>query len=204
MSLSADQLLADAQAGDPAALGSLLTTHQDRLYRICLRMVNNRDDAAEVCQDVMMRIVEHVGEFRGQAQFTTWITRIAMNQALTFLRRRKLRRTVSLDAESPARGSGGNSGGDQASALRRQLAGPAEHDPALRVQTRERLQLLELALNRLEPDFRAVLVLRDIDGMDYQQIAESLDINLGTVKSRLFRARLALRQVMLKLERGSE
>lgn len=199
MSLSADQLLADAQAGDPAALGSLLTTHQDRLYRICLRMVANRDDAAEVCQDVMMRIVEHVGEFRGQAQFTTWITRIAMNQSLTFLRRRKLRRTVSLDGGNHTDGEGD----DQASALRRQLAGPAEQDPALRVQTHERLQLLELALDRIEPDFRAVLVLRDIDGMDYQQIAQSLEINLGTVKSRLFRARLALRQEMIKLEKGN-
>jgi len=198
MTTAVDQLLASARAGDPAALGKLLTQHQDRLYRVCLRMVHNRDDAAEVCQDAMLKIVQHIGEYRGDAQLTTWMTRIAMNQSLTHLRRRKLRQTVSLDGEA---GDNHRAGGeDQASALRSRLAETREPDPAQRVQVREQVQLLEKALARLEPDFRAVLVLRDIDGMDYQQISTTLDVSLGTVKSRLFRARLALRQEMMKLE----
>src|SRR5690606_5943768 len=115
-----------------------------------------------VCQDAMLKIIQHIGEYRGEAQVTTWMTRIAMNQALTHLRRRKVRRTVSLDgrhdgASAPA------SGGDQASALRATLAETREPDPSQRVEVREQVHLLEQALNRLELDFRAVLVLRDID-----------------------------------------
>ena len=92
---------------------------------------------------------------------------------------------------------------DQASALRARLAETREPDPAQRVQIQEQVHLLKEALARLEPDFRSVLVLRDIDGLDYQQIAKALDINLGTVKSRLFRARLALRQEMMTPARAA-
>lgn len=199
MTTAPDQLLADARAGDPAALGELLSQHQDRLYRVCLRMLHNRDDAAEVCQDAMLKIVQHISEYRGDAQLTTWMTRIAMNQALTRLRRGKVRQTVSLDGNP-----GNNTHEDQATALRHRLMETREPDPAQRVQVKEQVHLLEQALAALEPDFRSVLVLRDIDGMDYQQIAKALDISLGTVKSRLFRARLALRQEMMKLEGRTE
>lgn len=199
MTTTAEQLLADARAGDPAALGQLLSEHQDRLYRVCLRMVHNRDDAAEVCQEAMLKIVQHISEYRGDAQLTTWMTRIAMNQSLTHLRRSKVRKTVSLDGDDRK-----NTHEDQATALRNRLAESREPDPSRRVQVKEQVQLLERALARLDPDFRSVLVLRDIDGMDYQQISKALDLSLGTVKSRLFRARLALRQEMIKLEGKAE
>lgn len=200
MSTSAAQLLEDARTGDPAALGQLLTEHQDRLYRVCLRMVGNRDDAAEVCQEAMLKIVQNIGSYRGDAKLTTWMTRIAMNESLTHLRRGKLRRTVSLDDDHTSGGHSSGGGGDQAAGLRARLADEREPDPAQRVQTNEQLRLLERALAMLEPQFRCVLVLRDIDGMDYQQIGKAMDLNLGTVKSRLFRARLALRQAMINMQ----
>ena len=213
MASSAKQLLEQVRAGDPAALGRLLEQQQGRLYRVCLRMVSNRDDAAEVTQEAMLRIVQHIGEYRGEAQLTTWMIRIAMNQSITHLRRRRIRQTTSLDAPPGSYGGGGENasgggdtsgGGDQASALRNCLADSREPDPAQRVQTREQVHLLEQAIASLSDEYRSVLVLRDIDGMDYQQIADTLEMKVGTVKSRLFRARLALRETLIKADPSAD
>ncbi|MGB0768737.1 MAG: RNA polymerase sigma factor, partial [Phycisphaeraceae bacterium] len=90
-------LIEQIRDGDRAALGELLERHQHRLFSIALRMVSNRDDAAEVTQDAMLKIVQHFDSFRSEAQVTTWMTRIVMNQAISRLRRRKLRDHASLD-----------------------------------------------------------------------------------------------------------
>lgn len=198
-SLSMDQpndktLIGQAQDGDRAALGQLLERHQDRLYSIALRMVSNRDDAAEVVQDAMLKIVQHIGSFRSEAQITTWMTRIVMNQAITRLRRRKLRDHTSLDSVRPGMGDG-----DQAATLRKVLEDNREPGPDHRVEEKEMIEQMLTAIDRLDTDFRSVLVLRDLEEFDYQQIADTLDIKVGTVKSRLFRARLALRQEMQKI-----
>lgn len=200
MPASAEQeLLSRVKHGDQAAMASLLQRHQGRLYNVCLRMVSNRDDAAELTQDVMVKIVQHIGEYKGEAALSTWMIRIAMNQSISHLRKRKLRRTVSLDG--PGAGNGRAPGDDdQATALRRRLADDTEPSPQARVEDRERLDRLRMAIAALDEDFRVVLVLRDIDEMDYQTIAQTLDLPVGTVKSRLFRARLALREQMVQLE----
>lgn len=195
MSQPSDTLLIEqARHGDRAALGQLLERHQDRLFNIALRMVSNRDDAAEVTQDAMLKIIQHIDTFRSEAQITTWMTRIVMNQAITRLRRRKRRDHASLDStrsNAPA--------SDQASPLKKVLQDHREHEPAQHVQASEMIDQLLSAIDRLDTDFRAVLVLRDLEEMDYQQIADTLEIKVGTVKSRLFRARLALRQEMQKI-----
>lgn len=193
MTPSAEQaLLAKARRGDQQALGELLIAYQDRLYNVCLRMVSHPDDAAEVCQDVLMKVVQGIGRFRGESGLATWMTRIAMNQSISHLRKRRVRRTVSLDQPLGRE----NDSDDQASALRHQLADTREPAPELRVQEQEMLARLQQAMANLDDDFRAVLVLRDIEQLDYAQISQTLDIPTGTVKSRLFRARLALRQEM--------
>ena len=98
-SISDQQRLADqARHGDQGALGQLLQNHQHRLYNVVLRMVGHRDDAADVTQEAMFKIVEHIGDFRGQSDISTWMTRIAMNLCFSLLRKRRLRRTTSLDA----------------------------------------------------------------------------------------------------------
>ena len=195
MSQHSDSLLIEqVRDGDTAALGQLLELHQNRLFSIALRMVSNRDDAAEVTQDAMLKIIQHIDTFRSEAQITTWMTRIVMNQAITRLRRRKLRDHASLDS---ARTTGPDD--DQASSLRNVLEDHRELGPEQRVQEGEMIDQLLRAIDRLDTDFRAVLVLRDLEEMDYQQIAETLEIKVGTVKSRLFRARLALRQEMQKI-----
>lgn len=187
-------LLAACQDGDRAALGTLLERHQDRLFNVCLRMVSNRDDALEVCQDAMLKIVEHIDGYRGDSKLTTWMTRIAMNASISHLRKRRIRRHGSLEATA-----NGDPGGDErGSDIRSRLEDEGEPEPGERVQTGEMLEHLSLALDRVDDQFRSVLVLRDIEEMDYAQIAETLDLPIGTVKSRLFRARLALRQEMEK------
>lgn len=187
-------LIEQVQDGDRAALGRLLEMHQGRLFNIALRMVSNRDDAAEVTQDAMVKIIQHIDTYRSEAQITTWMTRIVMNQAITRLRRRKLRDHASLDSARPI-----SSDSDQAASLRKVLEDTREPGPEQRVEDKEMIDRLLAAIDRLDTDFRAVLVLRDLEQLDYQQIAETLEIKVGTVKSRLFRARLALRQEMQKI-----
>jgi RNA polymerase sigma-70 factor (ECF subfamily) len=195
MPISGDDILLDrALAGDQSALGDLLQTHQSRIFNTVLRMVGNRDDAEELTQDVMVKIVQHVSEYNGHARFSTWVTRIAMNQSISHLRKRRLRRTISLDA--PARSSDKS---DRGSALAEQLQHDGNQTPDQCVEMGEMTEHLQDAMDRLDDDFRSVLVLRDINEMDYQQIAQSLDVPVGTVKSRLFRARLALRAELSKL-----
>ena len=180
-------LVARARAGDQASLGRLLQTHERRIYNVCLRMVNQAEDAAELTQDALMKAVQKLDGFRGDSRFGTWLTRVAMNGCLSHLRKRKLRQTASLDSNLP---------GGAALRLADSLPQSREPDAHSRVEQKEGLQLLYEALAGLDPDQRAVIVLRDIDQMDYAQIAETLEIPPGTVKSRLFRARLALRQSM--------
>ena len=189
-SAPADQdgdLVARARSGDQAALGQLLQTHERRIYNVCLRMVNQAEDAAELTQDALMKVVQKLDGFRGDSRFGTWLTRVAMNGCLSHLRKRKLRTTASLDSDLP---------GAAALRLADSLPQSREPDAHSRVEQKEGLRLLYEALAGLDPDQRAVIVLRDIDQMDYTQIAETLEIPPGTVKSRLFRARLALRQSM--------
>lgn len=191
--LSEKQIVDAVRRGDQSALGRLLETYQHRIFNTCLRMVGNRDDAAEVAQETMLKVIEHIGDFHGQSEVSTWMIRIAMNLSISHLRKRRLRQAVSLDA------SGSDGDDDQSTALKHDLADRREPSPDLSVQHQEMVAHLHDALGRIEEDFRAVLVLRDIEEMDYQQIAEVLAIPVGTVKSRLFRARLALRHEVLKV-----
>lgn len=197
--LTEQQLVNKAVLGDRGALGRLLEAYQHRLYNVVLRMVCNRDDALDVTQETMLKIVSNIEGFGGRSALGTWMVRIAMNEAISFLRRRRDRGEVSLDGEMD-----GRSDGEQASSLKEQIRGPREQEPVERVQKNEMLKLLHLALGLVEADLRAVLVLRDIDDMEYDQIAEVLEIPLGTVKSRLFRARLALRRQMYLFAAGDD
>ena len=197
---SEQQLLEQIRGGNRTALGLLLKAQERRLYNVCLRMVSNRDDAAEVCQDAMLKIVQSIDRYRGEAALSTWMIRIAMNTSISHLRKRRLRQTVSLDGSNNGRSGGAAApgGGEDAPALRLALADDREPGPVSRVQTDEMLDRLHRAIAGIEDDFRAVVVLRDIDEMEYQQIADTLELPIGTVKSRLFRARLALREQMEK------
>lgn len=190
-------LLRKAQAGDRAAYGQVVLLYQDRLFNAVLRMVGDRDEALELTQEAFTRGLVKIDSFRGDASPYTWLFRIAMNLAISQLRRGGSRgRVFSLDRPS-ANGSGRrgsrDAADDQAAGLIDRVARDASPTPAERAENRERDQHVLAALGRLDAEYRAVLVMRDIEGFDYQQMADVLGLPLGTLKSRLFRARMALR-----------
>ena len=195
------ELLRKAQQGDRASYGELVVTYQDRLYNAVLRLVGDFDEARELTQEAFTRGLMKLDSFRGDASPYTWLFRIAVNLAISHLRKVQRHRVFSLDA--PSRNGNGRHGGggndDQASSLADRISrdgNSGRAEPALPPDDLERKELhgqVLTALGRLDAEYRAVLVMRDIEGFDYQQMADVLALPLGTLKSRLFRARLALR-----------
>ena len=186
------ELLRKAQRGQREAYGQLVLLYQDRLYNAVLRLVGDREEARELTQEAFTRGFMKLESFRGDASPYTWLFRIAVNLAISQLRKIKRHRTFSLDA-SGRNGNGRHSTDDQASSLVDRLASQNTARPSETLEDREQGEQVMAALGRLDAEYRAVLVMRDIEGFDYQQMAEVLDLPLGTLKSRLFRARLALR-----------
>lgn len=180
-----EQRLVEAhRGGDPEALAELLGAYQRRIYAICYRMIRDDQTARDLTQDVLVKVIENLERYNGRARLSTWVIRIAMNACLSHLRRQRLRRHGSL--EGPSGDPEGRAGEDPAT--------EGEPSPLRSVEQAEMLQILLRALDALAPELRALLVLRDLQGLDYQRIGQVLEIPVGTVKSRLFRARAALRQ----------
>jgi RNA polymerase sigma-70 factor (ECF subfamily) len=169
--------------GDREAWGELLGHHQDRLYSVCLRMVG-KEHAADLTQDAMVKVLQGLEGYDGRSQLSTWMIRIAMNTCLSWLRGQKLRRHKGLGTEEESVRSVGTQGGS------------GELSPDGGVQRDERHAAVGAALLNLPEDQRAILILRDVQGLDYEQVAAVLEVAVGTVKSRLFRARLALRELV--------
>lgn len=196
-----EQLLVKAiRGGSSAAWSELLTRYQDRLFGVCLRMVGDRDRAADYTQDAMVRIIEGLGSYDGRSKLSTWMIRVTMNVCFSRLRAEKLRRHASLDA-----GSNGHDvrvGRDHARSAAERASDWSVREPEAveRIQRDDLRRLLAEALLQINDEQRAILVLRDSRGLDYEQIAEVLGVPVGTVKSRLFRARAALRAVLEEME----
>jgi RNA polymerase sigma-70 factor, ECF subfamily len=184
-------LLTKARNGDRSAYGQIVDLYQDRLFNALLRMVGEPEEARELTQETFARGLEKVDTFRGEASPYTWLFRIGMNLAISNLRRSQRLRIFSLDAG----GHGGNGAArrqNQASALIDRIASDSD-SPAQSALRNEMHQVVLDALGRLDAEYRAVLVMRDVEGFDYQQMADVLSLPLGTLKSRLFRARMALK-----------
>jgi RNA polymerase sigma-70 factor (ECF subfamily) len=192
------ELLRKAQQGDRASYGELVVSYQDRLYNAILRLVGDFDEARELTQEAFTRGLMKLESFRGDASPYTWLFRIAVNLAISHLRKVQRHRVFSLDAP-PRNGNGRHGGDDQASSLADRVSRDGTSGKAAAAMPPDDLERKELhgqvltALGRLDAEYRAVLVMRDIEGFDYQQMADVLGLPLGTLKSRLFRARLALR-----------
>lgn len=199
MSHEQDKLAQLAARGNHHALTELIEHFEDRIYSVCYRMTHHPDDALDCAQSTMLKIIQNITQFEGNASIGTWIYRIAVNQTITHLRKSKIRKTVSLDQNLSQ-----SSQTPRPSTLGANLTDTRELSPDQHVQKKETMRLLRQAINELDPDHSSVLVLRDTQGLDYQQIGDILELPVGTVKSRLFRARLALREKMLQLEAGSQ
>ena len=159
-------------------MSRLIVKYQDRIYNTILKICNNSDDAAELTQYTFVKVLEHIADFRGKSSFYTWLFRIAVNETINFCRRRFKVVSQSLDGELP------------------NPADMASSDPVRLAQQKEVIALLSEAIGRLDDDHRVVIVLRDIEQMSYSQIAETLGLEMGTVKSRLSRARAMLREIL--------
>jgi RNA polymerase sigma-70 factor (ECF subfamily) len=188
-SLDDDTLVRQCQHGDPEAMSCLIAKYQDRIYNSILKICTNRDDAAELTQDTFVKVLESIGSFRGKSSFYTWLFRVAVNLTLNHCRRRLKFSPTSLDAA--------NDKADQdAARISQLLADSKSKDPAAAAQQKELVQLVTEMIGKLSEDHRVVLILRDIEQMSYDEIADVLEIEKGTVKSRLNRARSALRELL--------
>jgi RNA polymerase sigma-70 factor (ECF subfamily) len=190
------ELVQRVRAGDQAAWSFLIREHQDRLFNVCLRMVSSRELAADCTQDAFVKIIQGMHTFDGRSKLSTWMIRITMNVCLSKLRSEKLRRHASLDATTRT-----NDDHDETTfAQQLQSSEPQAHQ---RVEDARDRALLQRALTELDPEQRAILILADARGVPYEQIAQVLGIAIGTVKSRVFRARTALRDCLEALRRTS-
>lgn len=179
-------LVERAQGGDMSAFGLLVSKYQDKVYNTCWRMCGHVEDARDLTQETFFRAYQSLASFRGHSGFYTWVFRIAVNVTISHRRKAKHRRTQSLDRNEDAT--------TPADPLRDRVVDESAPQPASRVLVTELQQHVEKALDALDPDHRAVVVLRDLEGFDYAEIARILEVAPGTVKSRLHRARAALRE----------
>ena len=172
-------LIEQSRAGKSEAFGALVNRYQDRIYPTLFRLCGCPEDAQDLLQDTFLRAYEKLGRFHGDSSFYTWVYRIAVNLALSDRRKRRVAGRIA-----PA------TGGD--------IHEPASElegsDPSLPLQHAERDASIQRALNGLAAEFRSVVVLKDLDGLRYEEIAEVLGIPVGTVRSRLHRARAELRE----------
>jgi len=176
-------LIRRIQQGDAVAFDRLVELHGPRVYNLAYRMLGNAEDAQDVSQEAFLRIYDALPRFRGEASFTTWMYRIVTNVCNDELSRRRRRPPTITELETED--------GNGAAPDELLTTGETAEDSVLR---RERHQALHQAITALPPPFRAVLVLYDLQGFSYDEIAEMLRVNIGTVKSRLNRARNTLRE----------
>jgi RNA polymerase sigma-70 factor (ECF subfamily) len=182
------ELLTRAQAGDMSAFESLVDRHEDQVYGLALRMTRSEADAAEITQDTFLSAYQHLNEFRGEAAFGSWVHRIAANNALMRLRRQKVVDIVSDELAGPEFTERGS------------LAEVPESDWSKRADDKiiedELGRAIQAATDALPEGYREVFLLKDVEGLSYEEISEMVGISIPAVKSRLHRARLALREAI--------
>ena len=181
------QLVSAAKAGDAAAFEELVNRYERKIFRLGMNITQNREDAEDVMQEAFLKSYKNLDKFQGDSRFYTWLVRIAVNEALMKLRKRKGDRFVSLDEPI-------DTGEEE---VKREVAVWEGNQEQLNSQ--EELQrILNEAVESLKPDFRAVFTLRDIEELSTEETAEALGISIPAVKSRLLRARLALREKLTR------
>lgn len=181
------KLVEMAQNGDSVAFGKLIETHERLVYNVVYRMLTNHEDAKDISQEVFLKAYRHLGKFDGKASFSTWLYRIAVNTSIDELRKRKGHETISLDKETDS--DEGMIKKDYAD----NSAGVEEQ-----VMAKESMANIKQAMENLSSEHRIIINLRDFQGLSYTEISEITQTSLGTVKSRLARARKALKDLIIE------
>lgn len=178
------QLIERARSGDGAAAGEIVERYQRRIFTLCVRILGDTDAAEELTQETLVKALTGLERFDGRSKLGTWLHRIATNACYSRIRSDRVR-------------------------SRGRVAWPETAEPQARpgvkradevLDAGQRRRLVSLALDQIQPEHRVVLVLRDVQGLEYEQVAEVLGVPIGTIKSRLFRARAALREAIERLE----
>lgn len=183
------RLITECLDGRRESFGILVTRYQSRLYNAAVRLVDTPEDAADVVQDAFLNAYQSLRSFKGDAEFFTWLYRIAFNTAISLKRKKKP--TLSLDASR---------NGEHRDHQREPIDSSEYVKPGAALERTEEETLLRAALARLSGEHREVLVMKDIDGLKYEEIAEVMGVPIGTIRSRLHRARLELRELLGPLE----
>lgn len=178
-------LIQKAQKGDTNAFGTLVASYEKFIFNVACKMFSNSEDASDIAQEALIKAYKNIDKFDFNSSFSTWLYRITVNACIDEMRRRKGRESISIDAE------------DEESGLAVQI-----EDTSLgaeeRVIQNETVSEVRAAIDKLSEEHKAVIILRDLQDMTYEQIAQTLDLSIGTVKSRLARARKSLKDIILK------
>ena len=183
-----DALVRAAQTGNRDAFTALVQAFSGPMYNLAYRMVGNADDAADLAQEIFVKLYRSIGRFQGKSKFSTWLFALGANtcrSGLRKLRRRRDREVLQLNGDA------------EHGIAPRDPPDPADR-PDRQLERRETRQAVEAAIAALADDFREVIVLRDLQGLAYDEIAQALDCSMGTVKSRLARARMKVRDTLIK------
>jgi RNA polymerase sigma-70 factor (ECF subfamily) len=181
------ELVERSKGGDLAAFEELVVMYQKQVYNLGYRMMGSEEDACDMAQEAFLKAFRSIRKFNGKSSFGTWVYRIAVNVCIDELRRRKkVKLYPVVHNDNPETGSG-------------KLITDTGDLPEERIERQETRKQVQRAINRLAEDYRAKIILRDIQGRTYQEIAEILDINIGTVKSRISRARQSLKEELIAL-----
>lgn len=180
--LTDEQLVEAALEENPDAFGEIVKRWERKIFALCYGMLSREDEARDATQETFISAYKALANFRGEAKVSSWLHRIAVNQCLSYQRKRKTRSESSLEDEA--------NDGD--------FAAPARISPARSAEQNERLKIIRQAVNSLPEDLREVVVMKEFEEMTFQEISETLEIPLSTVKSRMY---TALKQLKMKLER---
>ncbi len=184
ISLSDEQLVELAVSEDSEAFGEIVRRWERKIFALCFGMLAREDEARDAAQETFIAAYRNLSKFRGEAKVSSWLHRIAVNQCLTTKRRAKTRSEDFLDEEKHEE--------------ERYFVAPEKASPSLKIEANERLTLVRQAVTSLPSDLRQVIVMKEFEEMTFQEISETLEVPLSTVKSRLY---TALKQLRMKLER---
>ena len=182
-----DLLVEAFRQGRPGAFDAIVRAHQDRVYSFCARMLSDREEALDASQEVFLSAWRNLAAFRGESALSTWLLHIAANRCLNRIRQRKS--VASREEPWPVAKAEGEG-------VEFQPASPEEERPDRTAENREMGEILSRALGRIDPDSRWLVLMSDVEGFSYDELAEMAGVPVGTVKSRLHRARMALRRML--------
>lgn len=191
MSAEEKILIERCRRGDQAAFGELVQRYQRRIYGVAFAMLHHRENARDITQETFIRVYQNLASFQGVSSFYTWLYRITINLCLDHLRKKSRQHEKSFEEE-------GHSAGSEEAMAAGILPQPLGLNPRDELLRKELRQQIEKAMARLSPNHRAVLLLREVEGLSYEEMAEIMQCSTGTIMSRLFNARRQMQRLLLK------